>query len=304
MEIFLDLYEHLLPYLLFIPLGIFLGKKGWVNSNWVSKPLVWFFMPLLVIYHVQEADEQNLVSLASMSFSLAALMILPALWIYRRNRDKTDLNLLKSCFSFYNVAFFGIPTVQALFGEGSVTLLICIYVGTALYGDLIGYYQVARSGMGRKEAIKRVLRAPFLYAFIIAVSLKLIGAPDFPDIVEDAADVSGTIVSVAGMFIIGLNASSVKLKSLDYGFLGKINMVRFLAGAGIMAIILGVELYWLEVLEEEAMQMLILLPLFPVAANVTVFASFLNTQEKESAMLILTSMLLSLILVPFVASFF
>jgi malate permease and related proteins len=304
MEIFLELYKHLLPYLLFIPLGIGMGKLGWLNSNWISKPLIWFFMPLLVIFHVQEADEQNLVSLAGISFSLASLMILPAIWMYNRHKKKSDLNLLKSCFSFYNVAFFGIPTVQSLFGEESVTLLICIYVGTALYGDLVGYYQVARSGMGKKEALKRVVRAPFLYAFFLAVLLKIIGVPEFPEIVKDSADLSGTIVSVAGMFIIGLNASSIKLKSLDYSFLGKINLVRFLAGALIMASILGAEYFLVEALEEEAMQMLMLLPLFPVAANVTVFASFLNTQEKESAMLILNSLLLSLLLVPLVASFF
>ena len=225
-------------------------------------------------------------------------MILPAIWIYRKYDQKSDLNLLKSCFSFYIVAFFGIPTVQALFGDGSVTLLICIYVGTALFGDLIGYYQVARSGLGQKEAFKEVLKAPFLYAFTIAILLKVIGIPSFPD-------VSGTIVSVAGMLIIGINASSVKFNSLDYTFLGRLNLTRLIAGIFIMGAFLTIEFFFLDIIkEEEARHMLMLLPLFPVAANVTVFASFLGTKEKESAMLILTSILLSLILVPIMANFF
>ena len=232
-------------------------------------------------------------------------MILPAIWIYRKYDQKSDLNLLKSCFSFYIVAFFGIPTVQALFGDGSVTLLICIYVGTALYGDLIGYYQVARSGLGQKEAFKEVLKAPFLYAFTIAILLKVIGIPSFPDVVVDAADVSGTVVSVAGMLIIGINASSVKFNSLDYTFLGRLNLTRLIAGIFIMGAFLTIEFFFLDIIkEEEARHMLMLLPLFPVAANVTVFASFLGTKEKESAMLILTSILLSLILVPIMANFF
>lgn len=50
--------------------------------------------------------------------------------------------------------------------------------------------------------------------------------------------------------------------------------------------------------------MLALIPLFPVAANVTVYASFLGSKEEASALLVLFSMALSLILVPLVAMWF
>src|SRR5690606_37271342 len=103
-----------------------------------------------------EADEVKLTILPIVSFSMAGAMILPAMWAYYHMAKADNPHLIQSSFSFFNVPFFGIAVVTALFGEEGVTTLICIYIGTAFYGDTIGYFQVAKSRYSTREALGKL----------------------------------------------------------------------------------------------------------------------------------------------------
>lgn len=303
MEVFLDFYRHLFPYLLFIPLGYWLGKRNWMSKKWLTNPLIYFFMPVLVINHILEADEVKLAVLPVISFALAASMVLPAKLGYKKLEEADHPFLIKSSFSFFNIAFFGIPVVTALFGAEGVTTLICIYVGTALYGNTIGYFQVARSKHPTGEAIAKIFKIPFLYVFLLALLLKFLNM-EMPDPLVPVVDVFSVIVSAGGMMMVGMNVTKVNFSGLSKKYFSKLLSFRIVSAMGIMALLILLEFLLMDLLEKEDRQMLALIPFFPVAANVTVYASFLGSKEETSALLVLLSMGISLILVPFVALFF
>ncbi|MCC4230555.1 AEC family transporter [Zunongwangia profunda] len=303
MDTFKSLYLSLLPYLCCIPIGYLISKRDWIPKSWIHKPLLFVLLPILVIDHVLNAGFSNLVILAVISFLLAFLMIFPAILVNRSIDDSGDLNILKSGFSYFNVAFFGIPTVKSLFGEDAVTTLICIYVGTALYGNIIGYIQVAKSKYSTKKAIIEVLKVPFIYIIILALILKAFKV-ETPEAVKPIVSVLGTIVSVMGMLIIGMNLTNIRFKSLNWGYYSKVLGVRAISAVIITAALMGLEYWLIDGLDKEQRQVMALIPLFPIAANLAVFSSFLKSQEKEAALLIVFSMVLSLILVPLGALIF
>ncbi|MEO2070912.1 MAG: hypothetical protein ABGW99_06180 [Zunongwangia sp.] len=303
MDTFKSLYLSLLPYLCCIPIGYLISKRDWIPKSWIHKPLLFVLLPILVIDHVLNAGFSNLVILAVISFLLAFLMIFPAILVNRSIDDSGDINILKSGFSYFNVAFFGIPTVKSLFGEDAVTTLICIYVGTALYGNIIGYIQVAKSKYSTKKAIIEVLKVPFIYIIILALILKAFKV-ETPEAVKPIVSVLGTIVSVMGMLIIGMNLTNIRFKSLNWGYYGKVLGVRTISAVIITAALMGLEYWLIDGLDKEQRQVMALIPLFPIAANLAVFSSFLKSQEKEAALLIVFSMVLSLILVPLGALIF
>jgi predicted permease len=303
MDVFLELYKSLFPYLLFIPLGYWVNKKGWISKSWITKPLIYGLMPVLVVNHVLEADAVKLAILPVLSFLLAGAMIFPARLAYKKIPKADEPFLLESSFSFFNVAFFGIPIVTALFGEDGVTTLICIYVGTALYGNTIGYFQVAKSKYSSKEAFSKIFRIPFLYVFILALGLKLFQI-ETPDMLSPVIDVFSVVVSAGGMMMVGMNVLKVDFKSLDKNYFMKILSLRMVSAAMIMALLLLLEYWLIDKLEEEDRQMLALIPFFPVAANVTVYASFLESKEEQSGVLVLLTVAMSLIFVPLVAMWF
>lgn len=303
MDVFLELYKSLFPYLLFIPLGYWVNKKEWVPKSWITKPLIYGFMPVLVINHILEADALKLIILPIISFLLAAAMILPARLAYKNITKADEPFLLESSFSFFNVAFFGIPVVTALFGEEGVTTLICIYVGTALYGNTIGYFQVAKSKFSTREAIGKIFKIPFLYVFLLALGLKFFEV-ETPDPLTPVVDVFSVVVSAGGMMMVGMNVLKVDFKALDKKYFTKILSLRMASAVLIMGLLLLLEYWLIDKLEEEDRQMLALIPFFPVAANVTVYASFLESKEEQSGLLVLLTVAISLIFVPLVAMWF
>lgn len=303
MDIFLELYRSLFPYLLFIPLGYWVNKKQWMSKSWITKPLIYGFMPVLVVSHVLEADAVKLAILPVLSFLLAAAMIFPARLAYKHLPKADEPFLLESSFSFFNVAFFGIPIVTALFGEEGVTTLICIYIGTALYGNTIGYFQVAKSKYSTKKAISEIFKIPFLYVFLLALILKWLEV-ESPKPLTPIVDVFSVVVSAGGMMMVGMNVLRVDFKKLDKKYFAKILSLRLLSAALIMGLLLIAEFAILDQLEEEDRQMLALIPFFPVAANVTVYASFIETKEEQSGLLVLLTVGISLFFVPLVAMWF
>ncbi len=303
METFKQLYVSLLPYLCCIPIGYLISKRDWIPKSWIHKPLLFVLLPILVIDHVLDAGFSNLVILAIISFLLAFLMIFPAMLVDKTVDNSGNINILKSGFSYFNVAFFGIPTVKSLFGDDAVTTLICIYVGTALYGNIIGYIQVAKSKFSTKQAIIEVLKVPFIYIIILALILKGFKV-ETPEDVKPVVDVMGTVVSVMGMLIIGMNLTNIKFKSLNWGYYAKVLGIRAISAILITAVLMGLEFWLIDGLDKEQRKVMALIPLFPIAANLAVFASFLKSQEKQAALLIVFSMVISMILVPIGALIF
>ena len=276
---------------------------AWGAGRWlprapklISAVLVYGFIPLLVIDKVLGAEPSELMVIPPMMFAVAAAMALPARWLSQRIGDRFDPPLLSASFSFFNVAFFGMPVASALFGEAAISTIVCAFVGTALYGDTIGYYLVARTKEGKRRAASKALRIPLFYAFALAVILKISGV-ETPDDVQPVADVLSTVVSVLGMAVIGFNLAAVKAGDLDLPVLGRILAVRQASAIVLVAIVLAAEAAFVGVLGTQERTLVGLIALFPIAANVSLFASLLGTREKDAAILVALSSLLSLILV-------
>jgi predicted permease len=299
-KVLFELYGELLPVIAFIPIGYFLKKKTEIKSGWISTPLIKILLPLLVFFNMLDADSEKIQILPVITFLLALGMVPAANFAHKRFASDSNPLLLKSSFSFFNIAFFGIPTVTALFGQDQVSTLICIYLGSALYGDTIGFFQVARTKLSFKEAAVEVAKIPFLYVLIAGVICKSIGL-ESPDFVKGPLGIVSFAVSAAGMFIVGFQLGDVNFKDLKMPYYSKILGFRTVAAILILGVLVLAEYLLFQKLEKQDYLILSLVPLFPVAANVTVFASFLKSEEEQSSLLVFLSLLISLILVGIAA---
>ena len=287
----------------FIAVGYFVKRKFDISPGYISTPLIKVLLPLLVFFNVLDAEAQKLYILPVITFLLALGMVPAANFAHKRFAKESNPLLLRSSFSFFNIAFFGIPTITALFGEDKVSTLICIYLGSALYGDTIGYFQVAKTKLDVRGALKEVAKIPFLYVFIAAVICKVAGV-EKPDSLESPLKIVSFAVSAAGMCIVGFNLADVDFKEFKWKYYIRLLSFRTIAAIFILGLLVAGEYFIFQSLEKEDYLMLALVPLFPVAANVTVFASFLGSEEEQSSLLVFLSMLLSLILVSLAALLF
>ncbi len=278
------------------------GRVPWA-AKLFSTLLVYGLIPLLVIDKVLKAEVRQLLVIPPLMFLVAALMSIPAYRLAKKLGDDFDPKLLSASFSFFNVAFFGVPVSQALFGEVGVSTVICAYIGSALYGDTIGYFLIARTKEGARKAATKALRVPVVYVVIGALIAKACGAT-LPDGVAPVVSVAGTLVSVLGMAVIGLNLSETGREDWRPRLMARILTVRQVAALVLVAAALAVEAALVGTLTPRDRIIVGLIALFPIASNVTLFATLLDTNRKAAAILVAVSSAVSLVLVVLVVAVF
>ena len=293
----------LLPLYGVILLGWVFGARMPWAAKLFSTILVFGLIPLLVIDKVLDAEPRQLMVIPPLMFMVAALMSIPAHRLARRLGDDFDPKLLSASFSFFNVAFFGVPVSQALFGEVGVSTVICAYIGSALYGDTIGYFLIARTREGTRKAATKALRVPIVYVIIGALIAKSAGVA-MPEAAAPVVAVAGKLVSVLGMAVIGLNLAETSRDDWRPGLMTRILAVRQASGLVLIATALAAEAAFVGMLSPRDRVIVGLVALFPIASNVTLFATLLDTNRKAAAVLVALSSAVSLVLVLVVVGVF
>ena len=278
------------------------GRVPWA-AKLFSTILVFGLIPVLVIDKVLSAEARQLMVIPPLMFGVAALMSIPAYRLAQRLGDDFDPKLLSASFSFFNVAFFGVPVSQALFGEVGVSTVICAYIGSALYGDTIGYFLIARTKEGNRKAATKALRVPVVYVVIGAIIAKAAGVT-MPEAAAPIVSVAGTLVSVLGMAVIGLNLAETGRDDWRPKLMTRILAVRQVSGIVLIAAALALEAAFVGVLGPRDRVIVGLVALFPIASNVTLFATLLDTNRKAAAVLVALSSAVSLVLVLLVVGVF
>jgi predicted permease len=278
------------------------GRLPWA-AKLFSTILVFGFIPLLVIDKVLAAETRQLMVIPPLMFAVAALMSIPAHRLAQRLGEDFDPKLLSASFSFFNVAFFGVPVSQALFGEVGASTVICAYIGSALYGDTIGYFLIARTKEGARKAATKALRVPIVYVVIGAIIAKLAGVT-MPEAAKPVLSIAGTLVSVLGMAVIGLNLAETGRDDWRPKLMTRILAVRQASGLILLGTALALEAALVGILTPRDRVIVGLVALFPIASNVTLFATLLDTNRKAAAVLVALSSVVSLMLVLLVVGLF
>ncbi len=278
------------------------GRLPWA-AKLFSTILVFGLIPLLVIDKVLAAETRQLMVIPPLMFAVAALMSIPAHRLAQRLGKDFDPKLLSASFSFFNVAFFGVPVSQALFGEVGASTVICAYIGSALYGDTIGYFLIARTKEGARKAATKALRVPIVYVVIGAIIAKLAGVT-MPEAAKPVLSIAGTLVSVLGMAVIGLNLAETGRDDWRPKLMTRILAVRQASGLVLLGTAIALEAALVGILTPRDRVIVGLVALFPIASNVTLFATLLDTNRKAAAVLVALSSVVSLVLVLLVVGLF
>lgn len=268
-----------------------------------STILVFGLIPLVVIDKVLGAETRQLMVIPPLMFMVAAVMSIPAYRLAKRLGDDFDPKLLSASFSFFNVAFFGVPVSQALFGEVGVSTVICAYIGSALYGDTIGYFLIARTKEGTRKAATKAFRVPIVYVILGSIVAKSAGAT-MPEAATPIVSIAGSLVSVLGMAVVGLNLAETSRSDWRPKLMARILTVRQISGIVLLAVALAMEAACLGILNPRDRVIVGLIALFPIASNVTLFATLLDTNRKAAAILVALSSFVSLVLVLLVIGLF
>ncbi|MGC0152815.1 permease [Chromobacterium vaccinii] len=246
--------------LLYLLLGLGLGRAPFDIKSRASALLTKFVIPLVIIYNIAAHRPGVFAVMAGTMAMMAALLLLSRL----STRDPVR-NL---CFSYLNIGWLGMPVASTLFGDGAATVFIAAYVGSSLLGNSVGVGLMAGGGSLKARAWE-TLKAPPVWALLAGVALMPFG-PQLQAYARPGYEVLKFLMSLLGMSILGIWLSATRLGVADFGRALRLSALRAAAICVLLALFVAIcrQLDIRLVLDNQPA--LYLMCLLPPAANIIV----------------------------------
>lgn len=223
-----------------------------------------------------------------------AVMLLGAFLLLRKKYDNVFARIATISVTFANSAFFGIPIIEAVMGEGASELIIYTTV-YALVMNLLGW--TAGSAIISKSrkyiSLKKLFINPYMISFIIALPL-FIFSVELPYQLENMITILGKATTPLSMIIIGMRLATSEAKAV----FGNIKIyLTALVKLAVMPLVAFAIIYFFP-LSPEAKQVFYIICACPTASIVLNFSELIGEGQKDAAATVLLSTILSIATLP------
>lgn len=217
------------------------------------------FIPLLIIYNMVFYQDG---SLWLIGFSLVSSIIFFAVF-YILQKDK----LIALCLSYLNGAWLGFPFALALFGPAASSIIVALYIGGSLFGNVCAVMAVSQARQELKFIVKNVLLSPPVIALSLAGILSFWDLSQFEHQtwVQVIYQGNKVLVTFAGMCVLGMWLSKVRIGWADLK-----RSLSLLVARIPLALLLCAIAYWCLPIPQHALIYAVMLMFFllPPAANI------------------------------------
>ncbi len=292
---FLHLIAKLAPAYGYVVLGYATKRLFRIPEHRVAKVLFFALIPLVVFKGALFSRTDRFAILAALSFLCSIGMAGIGHRMRTRFADMAPSGVLMCLFAYFNIGWFGIPVVYAIWGNAAALVMTALYVGGMLFGNTVGYALIASDSGGARGAVKKLSRVPALYAVVIALLLRQLGCSDVlaaSGMVSGLLDLATLLTSILGMALVGMSVVNVEIKQVAWGRLAALLVTRIIAAAVLVGS-LSVILEALGVLSPLEAKILRLLPCLPIAANMLVFVAKDRGDVRLVGVALLASTILS-----------
>jgi len=299
-SVFWHLSAKLAPLFLFVIFGYFAGRKLGVSRDSIAPLMIYIFSPLTIFPGVINAKlSPELIALPFIYIALCGVICWISWMLGGLFFKSPARNILAYAGGNANSGYFGFPAAIALLGPDSFPIIVMIAFGFVIFESTFGVYITARSHYTPMDSVRKLLRLPVLYVFALGLLLNFSGLRLEGEHFEFFNWIKGTF-SVLGMMLIGIALSHVRSASdIDWKF----NFFAFFIKYAVWPIIT----YAMIALDRVSgtglfsplvQDVLVLIALCPMAANVVAFASLLKAEPEKVSVFTGLSTLLSIILIP------
>ena len=293
----LILIQTCLPLAALIALGYIIGRLNAIDLKSVATLAIYAITPLVAFGSAARLNfTPSLIMLPICTFVLAAFIGVGSYALGYRLKDKSQRCLLPVACGSGNTGYFGLPVAIALFGQEVAGIYFLANLGVVIFETSIGYYFVARGNLSTKDALCRVARLPVLYALSAGLVCAAAGI-HLPEAAVKLWDLCKGAYVVIGMMIAGLalaqsDGFALNAKLTVIALIGKF---VFWPAAAMFFSVIDTGLF-----DARTHQLILVLSIVPIAANLPAYAAANNVPVRDAAMLVLISTVLAIITIPMV----
>ena len=268
----------MIPFL-YILLGYFIGSI-WDNATkYISFILINILIPTVVFITILTYNG-NIIHIIIISYLFSLIMYFISKLLFKKNANS---RILQICFSYYNIGWLGLPIAIYFFGQSVTPLMIAAYIGGMLFGSTVCIYSLnSLSNNVHISPLKKLLTAPPFIAFILGISIKFItGTVYLQDIYLNIYLVDKIVMSIFGMGILGIWLQKSPIKKEHWKEYFAFSLSRLCIGFLVSLILLGFS-FWINLISQQELRELLLIPLLPVAANIVVLETYYLKSAKST----------------------
>lgn len=302
MNTFGTLVSSMLPLYILVILGFIASRKLKVDAKALSVILVYILAPI-VTFHATATTPLTLDALSLPVLFLVLALICSVLFFvvggifFGRNSSKQFL--LAATAGSGNAGYFGLGLALVLFPKEQVNLVILSILGFIAFLHTFGFYLTARGKFTPQESLRRLLRLPVIYAFILGLVVHTLPVSFGREYVEAMSWFKGSY-TVLGMMVVGLSVATIRGQVMDKTFTLLSLLAKFLVWPLLAVGVLLLNMHYLHWYNTQAQEVIWLLSIVPIATNTVTYANLLEVHSDVSAVSVLVSTILALIYIPLV----
>lgn len=285
-----------IPLGFLIVLGFAIGKILRLDLKTMALLAIYAITPIVAFGSTAQLDfKPSMLLLPLASFCMASVVAFLMLFIGKILKNDSYRYTLPMACGSGNTGYFGFPVALALFGAQGAGVYFLANLGVIIFESTIAYYYMARGNLSPREAVGKVIRLPVLYALTAGL---LFASFDMtlPDFALKLWELSKGAYIFVGMMIAGVGLAASSKFTIAPGFLSLGMLGKFLLWPLCAIIFRTVDG---GLFDTQTHNLLLVMSMVPVAANLPGFAVVNNGPVSDCAMLVLISTVLAIIGLPF-----
>jgi predicted permease len=227
-----DLLSIILPLLVLVAGGYFLGRLARLSEETLVRTVMDFFMPMLIFRSLygMDSNPSDIGKMAAASAAvLAALLAVSALYA---RLARAEARSFIPAVIFMNSGFLGIPVVKLWGGLEAVNLVVVYDQVQTLFIFTLGILIV--SGGFSLSGLGQLVRSPLLWAIAAGFLFHFLRIP-LPAVILDTLEFGGSASPALAAFALGCSLNGTRLTLNVHVAAGALarTVLGFLAGLGV-----------------------------------------------------------------------
>ncbi len=305
MHILFLLLIKIFPLYINVLLGFLATKYLDVQRHSIASLLIYIIGPIVAFSATMSVEINLSIAILPIFFYIfGSLIALTVLYVYGKNWNDPTGNILAFSSGTGNAGYFGIPLAIIFFDTNLANIYIFTVLASLLYESTTGFYVTAKGNFTAKESLLKVIKLPILHAFVIGITLNLVGVR-LPSEFTFYSDQFKSAYGILGMMMLGMGLQGLnKSKDFDFKFINIAFFIKFIIWPFSILGLIFLDRNFFQMLNDDLYKVLFLFSIVPLAGNSVTLAVLLNAKPAKASLAVFLSTVVSIIFIPLALYFY
>ncbi len=300
MSLFFLILIKIFPLYINVILGYLSSKYLAVQRESIAALLIYILGPIVVFSATLSVEiNYSLAFLPIFLYIFSSLIAFSSLYFWQNSWNNPSGNILAFSAGTGNTGYFGIPLAIIFFPPALADIYIFTVLASLLYESTTGFYVTAKGNFTVKESLLKISRLPILYAFILGLSLNLLGFKIPEEISSYTAQFKGAY-GILGMMMLGMGLLGLKNSddNWDKKFISITFIIKFIFWPLSTLLFIYLDKTYINFLNEDLYKVMFLFSIVPLAGNSVTLAVLLNAKPEKTSLTVFLSTIISIVFIP------